>query len=64
MTETLSSRRPNPCKDCPLRYPGCADHCKQPGKLAWEEEQETIRRNRKKYECPIWTHGDRDSRRR
>ena len=65
MTETISSNRPNPCKGCPDRYTACADHCKKPEKLAWEAEQEKIRRNRRDYmnnHTPIWKHGDRDSR--
>lgn len=64
MTETIINQRFNPCKGCPDRYPGCSDHCRKPQKLAWEAEQVRIRENRKKYTCPIWKHGDRDSRKR
>lgn len=64
MTETLSSARYNPCKGCPDRYRACSDHCKKPEYLKWKKEQETIRQNRKKYNTPIWTHGDRDPRRK
>lgn len=65
MTDTISSQRFNPCNGCAFRVPGCADHCKIPEKLAWNEEQEKIRRNRKRYmnsHTPIWKHGDRDPR--
>lgn len=44
----IRSGRNNPCRGCPDRYPGCSDHCTKPEKLAWNEEQETIRRNRAK----------------
>ena len=64
MTETIINQRFNPCKGCPDRYPGCSDRCRKPQKLAWEAEQVRIRENRKKYPCPIWKHGDRDSRKR
>ena len=72
MTETLQSQRYNPCKGCPPRSaehpdgrtPGCSDHCKKPEYLAWKEEQETIRRNKRNYQCPAWKHGDRDPRKR
>ena len=64
MTETLSSSRYNPCKGCPDRVPACSDHCKKPEFLAWKEEQEKIRQNRNAYNTPIWTHGDRDPRRK
>lgn len=60
--DTIRSRRPNPCKGCPDRYPACSARCRKPEKLAWEEEQKKIREARKRYECPIWKHGDRDSR--
>lgn len=64
MTGTVRSNRPNPCKDCPDRYPGCSDHCQKPEHEAWKAEQKMIRENKKNYQCPIWTHGDRDNRRK
>lgn len=64
MTETLSSNRYNPCKGCPDRYPACSAKCKKPEFLEWQAEQEKIRQNRNKYNTPIWTHGDRDPRRK
>lgn len=64
MTETIFSKRPNPCKDCSDRYPGCSDHCKKPEHKAWEAEQQLIRENKKSYRSPIWKHGDRDCRRK
>ena len=60
MTETIRSQRPGPCKGCPGRVIACSDHCKKPEYLAWKEEQETIRRNKRNYQCPVWKHGDRD----
>ncbi|MBO5953463.1 MAG: hypothetical protein J6Q53_05025 [Oscillospiraceae bacterium] len=60
----MENERYNPCKGCPDRYLACSDHCKKPERLAWLEEQEIIRQNRKKYSCPIWKHGDRDPRKR
>lgn len=63
MTETLfTQRKGNPCHGCPDRYPACSGRCKKPEYQAWKAEQDKIRENRKKYECPIWTHGDRDPR--
>ena len=56
--------RYNPCKDCPDRYIACSYHCRNPAFLAWKAEQETIRKNREQYMTPIWTHGDRDQRRK
>lgn len=64
MTETISSARYNPRKGCPDRYPACSDHCKKPAFLEWKAEQEKIRQNRKRYNSPIWKHGDRDARRK
>ncbi len=64
MTGTIISERYNPCKECPYRYPGCWGSCKKPAYLEWKAEQETIRKNRKNYCCPIWKHGDRDPRKR
>ena len=64
MIETLQSKRYNPCKGCTDRYPACSDHCKKPEYLAGKEEQATIKRNRDKYQTPIWKHGDRDHRRK
>lgn len=64
MTETLSSARYNPCKGCPDRYPGCSGKCKKPEFLEWKQEQEKIRQNRKRYNTPIWQHGDREPRRK
>ena len=64
MTETICNHRYTPCKGCPDRYPACCDHCQKPEYLAWKEEQATIKRNRDKYQTPIWTHGDRDPRRK
>ena len=40
--------RDNPCHGCLDRYPGCSDHCTKDAFLKWQEEQETIRRNRAK----------------
>ena len=64
MTETLSNTRYNPCKGCPDRYPACSAKCKKPEFLEWQAEQEKIRQNRKRYNSPIWQHGDRDPRRK
>jgi len=64
MTETLSSARYNPCKGCPDRQPACSAHCEKPEFLEWQAEQEKIRQNRKRYNTPIWQHGDRDPRRK
>ena len=60
----FNNERYNPCKDCPDRYPACSDYCKKPEHLAWRVEQEKIRENQKKYQYPIWKHGERDSRKR
>lgn len=57
-------RKDKPCLNCPDRHTACSDHCQKPEKIAWDEKQARIRENRKKYECPIWKHGDRDSRKR
>lgn len=54
MTETIFSKRPNPCKDCSDRYPGCSDRCKKPEHEAWKAEQQLIRENRKKHTSPVW----------
>ena len=65
MISTIGSQRPNPCNGCELRYPACADYCRLPEKLAWNEEQEKINRNRRNYmnhHSPIWKHGERDPR--
>ena len=40
--------RDNPCHGCQDRYPACSGHCKKPEFLKWQEEMETIRRNRAK----------------
>ena len=64
MTETLRSGRPNPCNGCPDRYYACSDTCIKPAFVKWKVEQDLIRENRKKYNCPIWTQGDRDQRRK
>ena len=64
MTETIQSNRYNPCKGCPDRYPACSDHCEKPKYKEWKEEQARIRENRKRYNSPIWKHGDRDPRKR
>lgn len=54
MTETICNNRPNPCKGCPDRYPGCEDHCEKPAHKAWKAEQEIIKENRKRYRSPAW----------
>ena len=43
-----------PCKGCPDRYLGCADHCRKAEYLQWRQELERIRENRRKYVTPIW----------
>lgn len=48
-----------PCKNCPKRYPGCSDHCTVPDYQAWRAKQDAIKAARKKYVCPIWTHGEK-----
>lgn len=64
MNGPLQNGRYNPCKDCQSRYPGCSAKCKKPKFLEWQAEQEKIRQNRKRYNSPIWMHGDRDPRRK
>ena len=46
-----------PCKGCPDRYLGCADHCRKAEYLQWRQELERIRENRRKYVTPIWARG-------
>ena len=62
MFDPIRSGRPNPCNGCEFRYPACSARCTRPEKLDYDEEQRIIRENRKKYQCPIWKHGDRDPR--
>ena len=64
MIESIRNKSDNPCKGCLDRYPGCSDNCKKPALLSWRAEQERIKKNRQKYTTPIWTHGDRDPRRK
>lgn len=64
MSRPFPNNRYNPCKGCLDIYPACSDHCRKPERLKWLQEQETIRQNKKNYQCPIWKHGDRDSRKR
>lgn len=47
--DTIRSKRPSPCIDCPDRYCACSDHCKKPEYLKYREELATIRENRKRY---------------
>ena len=54
MTETVFSKRRGPCKDCPDRYFACSDHCRKPDFLAWKQEQNTIRENKRNYRSPAW----------
>ena len=56
--------RHEPCKNCPDKYTACSDYCQKPEYLAYREELAIIRKNERNYICPVWTHGDRDSRRR
>lgn len=58
------SGRNDPCNGCPDKVPACSDHCQKPDYLAFRERLDTIRKNRQKYICPVWKHGDRDPRRR
>ena len=51
-----------PCKNCPDKYTACSDYCKKPEYLAYREELAIIRKNERNYICPVWTHGDIDSR--
>lgn len=64
MTEAIHNHRPNPCKGCPDRYPGCSDHCKKPERQAWKAEQEKIRENRRNYQSPAWASVEPFARRR
>lgn len=58
------SGRKRPCFGCVDKVTGCADHCIKPEYLEIRAELDTIRENQRKYICPVWKHGDRDSRRR
>lgn len=60
MTDTIRSKRPQPCNGCPDRCTACSDHCKKEAFLAWEQEQETIRKNRNAYYTKIWSHAETD----
>ena len=60
MTETIRSKRPGPCKDCPDRYYACSDHCRKPVYLAWKEEQAKIRKARQAYHQPSWATNETD----
>lgn len=55
MSGTVSNNRPNPCKGCNDRYPGCQDHCRKPEHQAWMAEQEKIRENRRNYKGSVWS---------
>lgn len=60
MNETIfSSRKGNPCKGCPDRYPACSGHCKKPEYLKWKAEQDLIRKNRKAYK-DAWAYPARE----
>lgn len=54
MTETIIDQRPNPCRGCPDKVPGCHDHCRKPERLKWLEESKKITENRKRYQSPVW----------
>ena len=60
MIETLRNERPSPCKGCPDRYPACSDHCQKPEYLAHKAEQEKIRKARRAYFSPVWSHEETD----
>lgn len=62
MSELRISGRNAPCRGCSDRHRACSDHCQKPEYMAYREELETIKRNRRKYICPVWKYGDRDSR--
>lgn len=60
MTDTIRSKRPQPCNGCPDRYTACSDHCKKEAFLAWKQEQETIKKNRMAYRNPAWLTNEMD----
>ena len=53
MSWTIRSERPNPCKNCPDRYPACSDHCKKPEYRKWRAELELIRKREREY-SDLW----------
>lgn len=53
-----------PCKGCQDKVIACSDHCQKPEYLEYRERLATIKKNERNYICPVWKHGDRDSRRR
>ena len=61
---SIMGSRIKPCKGCPDRYPGCADHCEKEAFLEWKAEQEKIRENRRKYVSPAWMRQEPFDRRR
>lgn len=40
----------NPCYGCPDRFPACSGSCRKTAFLEWQAQQETIRKNRRKYD--------------
>lgn len=64
MNKARYNGRPNPCRGCPDRYPGCSDHCTKSEHLDWKAEQEKIRENRKNYQAPAWVRRESLNRRR
>ena len=52
--DPYENKRPNPCKGCTDRVPGCQDHCRKPDHLAWKAEQEKIKEARHNYRPPIY----------
>ena len=60
MTDTIRSKRPQPCNGCQDRYTACSDHCKKPDYLAWREEQARIKAAQKAYQSPAWLTNEMD----
>ena len=60
MTETIRSKRPGPCKDCPDRVTACSDHCRKPEYLAWREAQARIKKAKEDYRQPTWARPEMD----
>ena len=50
MRTTAFNSRQTPCNGCPDRYPACSAKCKKPEYIKYQQEQETIRKNRQEYE--------------
>ena len=62
--DPYENHRPNPCKDCPDRYPACSARCKKPEHVKWVAEQEKIREARKNYRVSIYAKRETVQRKR